>query len=224
VSDKKHSIWRKVFEIILEIIIIVFAVTLSINLHSWSEHRHEQKQVKTFLTGLKKDIQSDVSDTKDILGYFRFYDTLYTFLSRLDQKKKPDVDSLQKMIPHINTNIFLQPHRTRFNGFLTSGKITTIEQEELTLQILNYYQEKIPSLQNSEGGWISKNNDLNNYIQNNLKNNSSLAYWEVLCSPKAKYLTLNLIPWRQLIDRYQDIIDSGRKIIDEIDKLYPGVN
>lgn len=62
-----HGFWHKVREMLLEIAIIVFAVSMSIWLHSVGEHRHEQAQVKSFLLGLKRDIQSDLVQVDDIV-------------------------------------------------------------------------------------------------------------------------------------------------------------
>ena len=55
VKKPEHTLGEKVKEIIIEICIIVFAVTLSISLHSWSEHRHQQEEVHAFLANLKND-------------------------------------------------------------------------------------------------------------------------------------------------------------------------
>ena len=44
IKIQKHSFGEKAKEIIIEILIIVFAVTLSIWLHSWSEERYQQKE------------------------------------------------------------------------------------------------------------------------------------------------------------------------------------
>lgn len=55
VKNSEHTLGEKVKEIIVEIGIIVFAVTLSIWLHSWSEHRHQQEEVSVFLGNLKND-------------------------------------------------------------------------------------------------------------------------------------------------------------------------
>jgi hypothetical protein len=64
-----HGFWHKVREMLLEIAIIVFAVSMSIWLHSVGEHRHEQAQVKTFLLGLKRDLQSDLSQIDSIVAF-----------------------------------------------------------------------------------------------------------------------------------------------------------
>src|ERR1700749_2090837 len=60
VKDKEHSFAEKAKEVIVEICIIVFAVTLSIWLHEWSEQRHEQKVATEFLKGLKQDLLTDI--------------------------------------------------------------------------------------------------------------------------------------------------------------------
>lgn len=83
VVKKERTILEKFKEVVLEIFIIVFAVSLSIGLHSWSEHRHEQKQVKNFLIGLKSDIQNDINDSKDMIKRYHSLDTVFRSLSDL---------------------------------------------------------------------------------------------------------------------------------------------
>ena len=56
--SKEHSIWHKISEFLIEMCIIVFAVTISIWFHNLSEHRHQQEEVKQFLEGLKADLDT----------------------------------------------------------------------------------------------------------------------------------------------------------------------
>ncbi|MFX9020019.1 hypothetical protein ABTN35_20440, partial [Acinetobacter baumannii] len=78
----------------------------------------------------------------------------------------------------------------------------TIEEDSLALQILDYYQEIIPSVTASEASWVNTNATLQDYLRDNVKDvDSDIAKWEVLTSPKGKYLTKSLIPWQQLYDR-----------------------
>jgi hypothetical protein len=221
-SSKEHPFWVKLKEFLIEILIIVFAVTLSIWFHSWSEHNEEQKQVKIFLLGLKKDINADIQDSKAIIDHYRRSDTVYAYLSGLSRDKKANPDSLKLMIPQMFNTSFLRPHLSRFNGFLSAGKIMTIEEDSLALQILNYYQETIPALQTSEAAWTAMQNNLTLYLVDNIKDNTEKSYWEVLTTPKAKFLTEKLISWDQLIQRYNNVIKEGETIIMAIDKLYPG--
>lgn len=221
-SSKGLRFWIKLKEFLIEILIIVFAVTLSIWFHSWSEHNEEQKQVKVFLLGLKKDINADIRDSKAIIDRYKQSDTVYAYLSGLSRDKKANPDSLKLMIPKIFNTSFLRPHLSRFNGFLSAGKIMTIEEDSLALRILNYYQETIPALQTSEAAWAAMQNNLTLYLVDNIKTVNATSYWEVLTTPKAKFLTEKLISWEQLIQRYNDVIKEGATIITNIDKLYPG--
>ena len=59
-KNTEHSFWHKAKEIGIEICIIVFAVTLSIWLHSWSEVRTQRKEVREFLSDLKEDLTADI--------------------------------------------------------------------------------------------------------------------------------------------------------------------
>jgi len=63
-KNPAHNFWVKAKEIFIEILIIVFAVTISIWLHGWAEHKQQQKEVKAFLTDLKDDLQQDINSMK----------------------------------------------------------------------------------------------------------------------------------------------------------------
>jgi len=221
-GDKHSPFWHKLKEFVLEILIIVFAVSISIWFHNWSEHRNEQKVTRTFLLGLRGDIQADIASTREILEEYKEYDLLYTFLGNLDQSKVPNRDSLKLALSYITSNSFLRPHKSRFDGFLSAGKIMSIENDSLTQNILMYYEEVLPHLQSSENGWISANNVLNAYLLDNVKDlESDMSKFETLATPKGKYLTRALSPWPQLLERYHMVISEGNKIISTINGMYP---
>jgi hypothetical protein len=221
-GDKHSPFWHKLKDFVLEIFIIVFAVSISIWFHNWSEHRNEQKVTRTFLLGLRDDIQADISETKDILKTYKEFGLLYTFLSNLDPTKTPNRDSLKLALSYITSNTFLRAHKSRFDGFLSAGKIMTIEDDSLTQNILKYYEEVLPALKSSEDRWIGQNNLLNAYLVDNAKDlQSDMSKFQVLVTPKGKYLTNSLIPWTQLLERYQAVITEGNKIISAINGMYP---
>src|SRR3954466_848207 len=61
-----HHSWKsKVGEILTEILIIVFAITLSLLVERWREHAHEQTIEKEFLLGLKKDLRTDIEQEQE---------------------------------------------------------------------------------------------------------------------------------------------------------------
>jgi hypothetical protein len=221
-ENKKVSFWQKLKDFVLEIAIIVFAISLSIWLHNWSEHKNEQKTVKIFLLGLKSDIQADIAETKELIQTNQQYKLLYSYLSTLNNEKNPNRDTLKLALSYFQSYSFLRPHKSRFTGFLSAGKIMTIENDGLLLKILNYYQEILPALQTSEEVWQNKHKTLITYFTDNVKNfDNDMDKFQVLSSSKGKYLSKELIPWPQLLDRYQLVIDEGNKIISYIQSDYP---
>ena len=62
-DPEKHWL-HKLKEILIEILIIVFAVSLSIWFHNWSDSLHEHKEEREFLVGLQKDIRADLEDAQ----------------------------------------------------------------------------------------------------------------------------------------------------------------
>ncbi len=221
IRNKNTSFWHKLKDFVLEILIIVFAISISIWFHNWSEHKNEQKIAKTFLSGLKGDIQADIAETEDILKTYDKYKLLYTYLNSLSRNKNPDKDSLKKALGYIDSYTFLRAHKSRFTGFLSAGKIMSIENDSLTQNILNYYQEVLPALQTSEERWFGQNRLLLTYLTDNVKDfENDMDKFQVLTTPKGKYLTKSLIPWQQLLDRYKMVSTKGNRIILSIDKLY----
>ncbi|CAN5744175.1 hypothetical protein BH10BAC2_BH10BAC2_45920 [soil metagenome] len=142
-KNPSHSFSRKLKEIIVEIFIIVFAVSLSIWLHSWSEHRHEQKEATKFLIELKEDLSQDIKlliDNKQTAGKL---DSNFRYI--LSLKKDQANDSILGSYTDIvsfSTNF----NSGRYEGFKSSGKIGTIENDKLKNNILTYYQQTIPNL------------------------------------------------------------------------------
>lgn len=145
VKNSKHTFGEKVKEIIIEILIIVFAVTLSIWLHSWSEERHQQKEVNAFLINLKNDLQNDIK-VLDVekeaygianLGYEKILG-LTTFQLDSIRKAKSFNFPVHSQGPKFNIG--------NYEGFKSSGKIGYIEEEQLKLKIIQYYQRVVPSI------------------------------------------------------------------------------
>ena len=142
-GNPEMSFGHKIKEILLEVAIIVFAVTLSIWLHGWSEHRHQQAEVKEFLTDTKDDLKQDVKRMKNskqkLVKNLKDYKLFYS----LTREK---VDSIEKASGSIDVYFNTELLSTKFNtanyeGFKSSGKIGQIENKILKRQILEYYQD-----------------------------------------------------------------------------------
>jgi len=143
IKNPSHSFGEKLKEIAIEILIIVFAVTLSIWLHSWSEHRHQQEEAHKFLLELKEDLKNDVVILKENQSFAKKLDDDFKYILAL--KKGRLSDSI--IGPHTDMNYLGTSFNVgRYEGFKSSGKIGTIENDDLKNKILAYYQQTIPNL------------------------------------------------------------------------------
>jgi len=206
-KNQKHTLSEKVKEIIIEIFIIVFAVSLSIWLHSWSEHRHEQKEANKFLKELKEDLSADIKLLEENKNTATMLNNNYKFM--LSLKKNKVNDSL--IGPHTTFSLLGTSFNIgRYEGFKSSGKIGTIEDDKLKNKILSYYQQTIPNL-------ISSVNFINAEQLKILDIDAgSLALYDVYTTQKmqSKYSNLQFNT-NSLIAVYEEAIKQVNEIITE---------
>jgi len=141
-----HTMIEKLKEVAVEIFIIVFAVTLSIWLHSWSDHRHEQKEVGEFLKGLKEDLAKDITMLEHKKNDISQLDSGYRVL--LKTANLPA--AINSGLLYFNVSV-IRPAIGRYEGFKSSGKIGLVENDSLKQQLLVYYEQTIPDLVYGEG-------------------------------------------------------------------------
>ena len=151
VTTPGHTVLEKLKEIAIEIFIIVFAVTLSIGLHSWSDHRHEQKEAAEFLKGLRENLMEDLKQIEENKQTTLRLDSNYRYIAdhTEDQKRDTGVDAQVAHRLYYELRI-THPNSGRYEGFKSSGKMETIEEDSLKQNILEYYQQTIPSLNSIE--------------------------------------------------------------------------
>ena len=215
--------WHKISEFLIEILIIVFAVTISIWFHNLSEHRHEQADVRYFLEGLKSDLTSDIKEMKSDKESYLFQKTLFSYLSHLRIEEPVSLDTLRKYRNWLQNTTGLNPNDGRFEGFKSSGKIGTIENKGLQNDIMDLYEEDIPALLTSSRYYTSTKLKLFDFFYKNLKrttdSTSNLAI--LLKTDEGHNLSDALHSPDQIIGQYDDCIALMTKIIGEIDNQYP---
>lgn len=217
---KENTFWQKLKDFVIEILIIVFAVTLSIWLHSLREHRSEQKEVKQFLTGLRADLTNDISEMENDKKSYHQQSKAFTYLTSR-KTKKLNSDSLNYYTTFIFNSTWLLPNNGRFEGFKSSGKIGNIENYELQNDIMDLYQEEIPSLINSTSSYTDLKKQLWQYIYKNHKhlNASTTNIAEILVKDEAQNICKGLSNVNQTIERYNKCITKMKKIITRIDQI-----
>jgi hypothetical protein len=221
-NSPNHGFWHKFKEFIIEIVIIVFAVTISIWFHNMSEKRHENEEARIFLTGLKDDLQKDIEEMKsDTLSYHLQYHFFKLLSDSADKIQDTAVLNYNDWM-FANTTA-LVPNISRFEALKYSGKMTIIENKELLDEILNLYEEQIPKLVD-EGKAIAtfKNNLIASYFDEKMLFGSSREQQllhQIKTDEKLRYIFKrsrgNMM---YIISLYKGVIAQNKKLIEMIDK------
>jgi hypothetical protein len=217
-GDKKKSIWHRTKEFLLEIIIIVFAVTVSIWFHDLNEARHQQKEVKEFLSGLKSDLLEDITEMESDKRSYAQALRMVEYIINLKKGQSVSKDSLQ------NSNFFfsytqLTVNSARLEGFKSSGKLGFIENHELQQNILSFYQEKIPNLLISTERYNVQKENLMEYIFKNRKRvtDTTSNLVDIMGSDEVLYRMQSLYIAQVVLQRYDLSIQTAKKIVEDID-------
>lgn len=155
-KSSKKTIIEKSKEIFIEIFIIVFSVTLSIWLHSWNQQRHQQKEAMEFLDDLKDDLNKDIKNMSKKKGQISETIKQYSYLKNLTEER---IDSLSNKKLGIDMGVYYVIRKTNngnYEGFKSSGKIGFIGNKKLKKMILEYYQEDMPSIDETEKYYNSR--------------------------------------------------------------------
>jgi hypothetical protein len=215
VKNTEHTFGEKAKEVIIEIFIIVFAVTLSIWLHSWSEHRHQQDEVKAFLINLKKDLAKDIerfnSDKESYLSVTKSYE----FITNLTSFQ---IDSLKKNKIEVNIPFFTAGRKTNdgnYEGFKSSGKIGNLENEKLKQLIVEYYQQSIPNTFEADKYYLDFVLKIIEFNIENAGQKDKLSFTNPKLMERLKYA---ILLGKGNVGHYdEDCIKKAREIIKDID-------
>lgn len=217
-----ESIWHKIKEMATEISIIVFAVSLSIAFHSWSEARHEQHEVKTFLNGLRKDLKKDIQEMSSDIVAYKNQKKAFSYFANHPKSETISQDSLKSYSEYFYTFTGYGGNTGRYEGFKSSGKIGFIENDTLQNDILDLYEEKIPILSVSTDFYKAQKLKFAEYITENTVDYPKGNITKVLSSDPIKNRSrIYLSSVDRIITNYQGSIQLMEKIIKEIDEQVP---
>ncbi len=217
--------WKhKLGDILVEIAIIVFAISLSLLLERWRENVHDQTIEKKFLSGLRTDLQNDIKQLKaDSTSYQNLY-TGWNYLRNAGVNKIAlNKDSANMYAGTLMNTTEFNPNNSRFEALKSSGEFNVIENDSLQDLILDLYQDKIPSVKLSTSyitlfktqqfqPFLSKNFRFNKDGTNNLQ--------ELIEMPEVQnYLYLGNFSI-EAMQRYHIVINQSLKIIDMINHQY----
>jgi len=220
VTDQQHPFWHKLRELLFEVSIIIFAVSISIWMHGIGEHHHEQEQVKTFLLGLKRDLQGDLNTINNVVKFHKEMDVSFIYLRSLNPADPIDAEKFDAAYVKILSSTMFRPEVSRYEGFKSSGKLINIDNDDLVEKILSYYHTSWPIPQ--EQYWLSRRNKMISYIESiEEKGEDRAEQYKLITSAKGKYLLKSMPTNNELYGVYSDFAGMGKEIIQQIDQMYP---
>lgn len=143
-QDKEKGWGHKLKEFFIEVLIIVFAVSITLLFHNWNDERHERRLEREFLTGIKSDLDSAAADIKGDLAYFQptvdyFIKARQQFITHQFNAAYLDSNSWA-----IKNTLYFNFDMGRFEAFKSSGYLRLIENQALLKRLMTLYTVVIP--------------------------------------------------------------------------------
>jgi len=222
-KNKEKGLGEKFREILIEVAIIIFAVSFAAFIERTREHYKERSEAKEFLIGLNSDIKNELAQVNQAKSQLNEMIKSYT---RLQGYKIKDVDSLEKynikesfFIPKLNN----RPLNGRYEGFKSSGKIQTIENDSLRNDILKLYQEDIPFIDFSESAFNTNQGRVEELLLSGSRDGyaKETDVLRTVISPRGKLVVgFSLSYATAVVTGYDKMIKQAQKVQKEIEKEY----
>lgn len=220
VSNKKLSWKQKLKELLQEVLIIVFAISITLAFHNWNDHKKEQEIEREFLEGTRndlKDVKAILEEgAKDFQGTVDFYDTLWTRL--LANRATPGfIDSNAGQFT--NTLYFIYD-KGRFEGFKSSGYLRLIENKKLQDEIISLYTTDMPFEESADANvFRTREHDFITYIGSKAPIDSTgMHISKIIDDPAVRYQ----------IQRYVDYFNERKRhkaeLAQRIDKVIKDID
>lgn len=217
--EKDKSLKKRLLNFLYELFIIVFAISISLLLERSRERSNNDEIEKRFLIGFREDLESDIKELiSDSVSIVSQGDAALYFLNNT----KYNPDSLNVHFGRFYSFTRFLPNNSRFEALRGSGKLYVIHDNELLNEIMNLYQEKVPSmLLESESYWNMKSLRLIPYIEDNFKAESKASDVEkLLHTDKGINLLRQVSSTQFLVSKYHYTIEQVKKIVAMIDREF----
>lgn len=210
---------HKVGDMVLEIAIIVFAITLSLFVERYREHQQEQKLEHSFLSNLANDLKGDLKQLKGDSGTYAQMKNNFAYLKQAYYGKKLNGDSAVKAAQSLYNTVEFVPASSRYEALKASGKLDVIENKKLQIDIVNLYQQTIAQLVLSTHSFSNFKDKLGDYTDHNLVITKTGTNIQKLMESPVAYNMLNRASYIDFIlAQYHYTAEQTRHIIKDIEK------
>lgn len=170
-----YTSWqKKALEIASEILIIAFAISISVWFHNWSDSLHDRKEEREFLEGLRSDLVGDTSDINS--GKLTYEHSLRDFKYFLRVGSGDSLNSDSAIVCNggfFNSYIF-GPNTSRYAALKGSGKFSIIHNKELLRNIIYLHDALFTRIGDLDKYYLQYQQQLSTQLMDNVTPDSSL--------------------------------------------------
>jgi len=155
---------KKLADIVIEVLIIIAAVTISIWFHNRSQLKHDRKEEQEFLTGLKTDLQRDIENLHSSKVFYENALDGMNYYLRVQASGVFNKDSLG-----IHSDVFfnstnLDPNIGRYEALKYSGKFKIVENNEMLNKIILLHESDFKRIEYLNEMYYQHNKDMEKLI------------------------------------------------------------
>ncbi len=212
---------KKIKEVMLEILIIVFAVSITLMFHNWNDNRHENQIEREFLIGIKEDLKTEAAKLDENIKYFQPTVDYYNTVLKQINSNKIDTQYVDKNSWHLTNTYYYVANNGRFESFKSSGYLRLITNQELAKDLMSLFTIAIPFQEDIDKNLYTKRgNDYDNYIGSKGISDSNITHVSKLFNdPAVRYQILRYAKsFNERKTQQAELANQIREIIKEIDK------
>lgn len=129
-------------EYVLEVVVIIFSITISFAFDEWKDERHKRELEQTYLKGLYSDIQTDISQLGEVIAETKQVVQIATKLTTVTPQS-PTIDYHQ-FVSDVRF-IFKRPRfvaeDATFSDLKSTGNMQVISKFPLKQALFDYYKQ-----------------------------------------------------------------------------------
>jgi len=221
-NEEGKKMKHKLGEILLEIIIIVFAITLSLLFERWRQNVEDRNLEHTFLQGLKADLGNDVNQLEAASAKWVQMENATRYFIKPESQINWSRDSVNYWGSRCFHNVYFFPSTNRYEALKSTGKITVIEDKRLQNDIVDLYQTKLPDLEQQLNFFNTfANSQVMAHLVNNLKrdeNNNAILDKAFFTDMRMRNL-FSFYGIDDILKRSESALAKSREILKEIDAI-----
>lgn len=220
-DDKKLK--HKIGEILIEMLIIVFAISLSLFLERWRQNVEDHHLETSFLQGLKIDLTNDVNQLETSSAKWIAMKNSADYFLKPEKEISWTSDSINHYGYQLFHNVYFFPSKNRYEGLKSTGKLDVIKDEELQNNIIDLYQTKIPDLEQQVSffnGFL--NSGVTEYLIDNFKrdsNNRIILDRAFFTNAKTQNILDLYSTLDDILKRADSVKSKSEKVLKEINQI-----